>query len=265
MLHTQHFSFNYVSTLNTLHLTIAPHSLFYNITLLLHTPQSLYNWLLLHTFYFTLDYYSTRNYWSTFKILILHQCSILHTLHLTINSNFTIFTKKNSLEYLHCLLDYCFKFYIVYLNIAYQSILYNWPFALHSKLCDIRLCVCCVCHFLHFLYVLLIPFTKVQRQNNQLQKYSLGESNQRSLVSDLIILAHKWSKSAAWIFLFLFFCHSLLIDPGQDRQQHPTVHSGGVSRIPFLSPSDHLPFTFRSTVFNCFQPYSTVSSRFQPI
>ena len=29
---------------------------------------------------------------------------------------------------------------------------------------------------------------------------------------------------------FVGFCHSLLIAPGQYEQQHPTVHSGGVSR-----------------------------------
>ena len=84
---------------------------------------------------------------------------------------------------------------------------------------------------------------------------------------------------------------------GQDQQQHPTVLSGGVSWVPFHSPSAHLPLRFRSpwklgnsnwklgnsenpeilpfffgfnrfqpfsTVFMYFELFSTIVSRFQP-
>ena len=75
------------------------------------------------------------------------------------------------------------------------------------------------------------------------------------------------------------------MDLGQDQQRHPTVHSGGVSRVPFPSPSAHLPLPFRletwnleiwklgnwetwkirnSAVFNRFQLFSAVFSSFQP-
>ena len=46
--------------------------------------------------------------------------------------------------------------------------------------------------------------------------------------------------------LFVGLRLSLLMYLGQDHQQHPTLHSGGASRIPFRSSSAHLPLTFRS-------------------
>ena len=42
------------------------------------------------------------------------------------------------------------------------------------------------------------------------------------------------------IFL-VFATHCWMMDLGQDQQQHSTVHSGGVSQVPFRSPSNHLP------------------------
>ena len=85
---------------------------------------------------------------------------------------------------------------------------------------------------------------------------------------------------------FLFcFCHSLLMDLGQDQQQHPPVHSGElvgspVAHLPLFcrSTSAPLPLTFRSpsawklgnlkprklSSFNRFQPFSTVFYSLQP-
>ena len=45
--------------------------------------------------------------------------------------------------------------------------------------------------------------------------------------------------------------HSLLMDLGHNQQQHPTVHSGGVSRVPCCSPAPPLPLTFRSPSVFC--------------
>ena len=39
--------------------------------------------------------------------------------------------------------------------------------------------------------------------------------------------------------------HSLFMDLGHNQQQHPIVHSWGVSRVPCLSPDPPLPLTFR--------------------
>ena len=49
----------------------------------------------------------------------------------------------------------------------------------------------------------------------------------------ILILAPNWSKIAAKFF-FVGLCHSSLIylGPLGHQQQHPTVHSGGVSRVP---------------------------------
>ena len=79
-----------------------------------------------------------------------------------------------------------------------------------------------------------------------------GKVKIRTQISDFAILAQKWSKIAAHFFL-LFFRVSLLIDLGHNQQQHPTVHSWGVSRVPCRSPAPPLllttpplPLTFRS-------------------
>ena len=54
--------------------------------------------------------------------------------------------------------------------------------------------------------VLLLKLAKIQSQINQLQKDFLGKSNERLLVSELTMLAQKWSKIAAqkkvdlWVF-----------------------------------------------------------------
>ena len=88
-----------------------------------------------------------------------------------------------------------------------------------------------LCHFfLHFFNVLLLPFTNVAGRISQLQKDSLGNNYKWTLVSDLTILAQKWPKIAAWKKVLFGLCHSLFMDLGQDQHQHPTVHSGGVSR-----------------------------------
>ena len=68
-----------------------------------------------------------------------------------------------------------------------------------------------MCHFLRFsktsfLNILLSPFTNVESQIGSLQK-------ERTSVSE---------KSK-----FVGLCHSILIDLGQDHQQHPTVHTKG--------------------------------------
>ena len=88
-----------------------------------------------------------------------------------------------------------------------------------------------------------------------------------------------------------FWPFPLFVDGfGQDQQQHPTVHNRGVSRVPFCSPSAHLPFPFRSpfaplhnfetlkhrksktqirnsklrnlAILNCFQPFQLFSAVF---
>ena len=69
------------------------------------------------------------------------------------------------------------------------------------------------------------------------------------MVSDFEILAQMWSKIAPRkTFLDLF--HLLLMDIGHNQQQHSTVHSGGVSRVP-CSPAHHFSFTFRSPSTFC--------------
>ena len=54
----------------------------------------------------------------------------------------------------------------------------------------------CLCHFLHFKNVLLLPFTQVKSQIDQLEKGSLRESCKRTAVSDYAILAQKWLEIA---------------------------------------------------------------------
>ena len=57
------------------------------------------------------------------------------------------------------------------------------------------LCVCeSVPFFAFFFNVLLFQFTKVKSPIDQLQKDSLGNSSERTLVSDLTIWAQKWTK-----------------------------------------------------------------------
>ena len=47
-----------------------------------------------------------------------------------------------------------------------------------------------------FLNVLLLPFTNFKSQINQSQKDALGKRNERTMISDLEILAQKWLKIA---------------------------------------------------------------------
>ena len=89
--------------------------------------------------------------------------------------------------------------------------------------------------------------------------------------------------------LFLGLCHSLLMDLGQDQQYHPNVHCWGVCRVPFGSPTAHLPLPFGSpsahlplpfrspfaplenstqkpfsTLFHCFQTFLDIFKHFHP-
>ena len=45
--------------------------------------------------------------------------------------------------------------------------------------------------------------------------------------------------------VFFGLWHSLLMDQGKDQHKHPTVPSGGDSRVPCHSPSAYLLFLFR--------------------
>ena len=54
----------------------------------------------------------------------------------------------------------------------------------------------CLCHFLHFKNVLLLPFTQIKSQIDQLKKGSLRESYKRTVVSDYAILAQTWLEIA---------------------------------------------------------------------
>ena len=80
---------------------------------------------------------------------------------------------------------------------------------------------------------LLLPFTKVKSQPNQLQKKT-GKRNEKISLSEFVVLVQKWAKITAQkkkTKKDLFgLQNSLLIGLGQDQQQHPAVYTGGVSR-----------------------------------
>ena len=102
----------------------------------------------------------------------------------------------------------------------------------------------CLCVFLN---VLLHPFKNVASPIGPLPKDSLGKYEERTLVSDFVILGKKLSNIAAQLFFVVVgLCHSLLMDLGHNQWQHLTVHSGGVSRVPCRSSAPPLPLTFRS-------------------
>ena len=96
-----------------------------------------------------------------------------------------------------------------------MKIWYFWAFSLH--------CPCVPrpsgATFYVSLNVLFLSFTKVESYINYLQIDSWGESYERTMTSYFVIFAQ-----------FLGLCNSLLMYLGQDKQQHPAVHSGGVSR-----------------------------------
>ena len=48
------------------------------------------------------------------------------------------------------------------------------------------------------------------------------------------------------ILAMFCLCCSLLMDIGHNQQQHPTLDSGGVSRVPCRLPAHTLPLTLRS-------------------
>ena len=112
----------------------------------------------------------------------------------------------------------------------------------------------CVFTYIIFLNVFLLPFTKVKSQINKLQIFSNFGSemveNRRIEKSKLLVL-----------------CHSLLMDLRQYQQQHRNVHSGGVNRVPYRSPSAHflLPFRKLGNSELChFQPFSSIFSSIYP-
>ena len=70
----------------------------------------------------------------------------------------------------------------------------------------------------------------VESQIDQLHQDSLGQCSERSLVSEFAIWTQKWMQIAAAQEFVCRLCDSLLIGIGQDQQQHPAVHTGGVSR-----------------------------------
>ena len=60
-----------------------------------------------------------------------------------------------------------------------------------------------------FVNVLILQFTKVESQIDQLQQMTLGKRNERTLVSEFAIYAQKWLKMAAQkqIVLWVFAIH----------------------------------------------------------
>ena len=84
------------------------------------------------------------------------------------------------------------------------------PRPIQSISCDVRgsYVICFICHF--FLYVLLIPFTKVKIQIDQLQKDSLGKSYEITLISESAILSQKWSIIAAQICLIFWYLQTIV-------------------------------------------------------
>ena len=74
---------------------------------------------------------------------------------------------------------------------------------------------------------------------------------QQKLLTVFTESAQKWSQIDAQKNFFCCLCHSLFMDLGHNQQQYPTVHSGGVSRVPCRSPSPPLSLTFRSPSAFC--------------
>ena len=57
--------------------------------------------------------------------------------------------------------------------------------------------------------------------------FMIKDMNQKILIT--IFMQTNFQKLAIFVLNNLL-CHSLLMDLGHNQQQHPTVHSGGVSR-----------------------------------
>ena len=62
-----------------------------------------------------------------------------------------------------------------------------------------------------------------------LKKDILEKINEGKLVSESTDKTQKWSKIVNIKLFFFGLRNSLLIGLGQDQQQHPVVHNGGVS------------------------------------
>ena len=68
--------------------------------------------------------------------------------------------------------------------------------------------------------VLLLPFKKIKSPIYQLQKDSLEKSNERAVVSEMIVLTNFFLENCR-----MGLCNLLLMGVGQDQQQHPAVHT----------------------------------------
>ena len=89
----------------------------------------------------------------------------------------------------------------------------NWPMDWFS----LKVAMSVILPFWEFLKVFLLLITKDLCQNFQSQKDSLETSYERTVVSEVSILAGKWFKTAARKKLICGFVN------------HPAVYSGGVS------------------------------------
>ena len=129
----------------------------------------------------------------------------------------------------------------------------NWPTGpIPSLSLNLRLCVLCVSVPLFLFFKLLItPIYKGWTSN-----WSFTKRYERALVSELAILAKKGKKLPCRMVFLFRLCFSLLMDLGQNQQQHPTVHSevwelAGSPSAPVLLPfrslfAAPLPLPFRS-------------------
>ena len=136
----------------------------------------------------------------------------------------------------------------------------------HSLLLEIKLST----RWESCLFILLLLFTMVESQINCYRNRFLWEKLPKdiALVFDFAILAQKWLKIA--VFFVIVLRHSLMMDLGQNQHQHPTVNSGGVSRVLGIltqklgnvAVMNHFPPI--STIFNDLQPFLVIFNSFQP-
>ena len=126
----------------------------------------------------------------------------------------------------------------------------------------------------------LLTYTHQQRVaktlNNSFSARQFSTISEQKSLNLTPMSFHNYSLSnyfaIGWLqkdFLGRVFClrHSLLMNLGHNQHQHPTVHSGGVSRLPYRSPSVVLTVFNRflqfSTFFNSFERFSSVFNRFK--
>ena len=107
-------------------------------------------------------------------------------------------------------------------------------------------CMFCMSR-LNFFNLLLLPFNKDQKSYWSFTNRFLREKLWNDIGLRFWNLALKWWLLPRRFFIIFFgLCHSLLMDIGKDQQQHPSVHSGRLSKVPFLSTSGHLTPPFCS-------------------